>query len=123
MTEGTEVTGNGYSEQERQLLQTSFRVMSGCCVNCLFGPHKLVSDIRKEVMLAKIVHNDGFFICHEASERGQTICCRGFYERYKMDVGSLRVAQILERLFPGSLCFVQPVEDGETTISALEEEA
>ncbi len=108
-------------EDEYLLRQTSFRVMSECCANWLFGPRKLVSDERKEAIVAEIVRNDDFFVCHEGSERGQKICCRGFYERYKSAVASLRVAQMLRDIYPGSLRFVMPVEVVETIVSTKQE--
>jgi hypothetical protein len=117
----TEMTGGECSENELLLRQTSFRVMDKCCTNCLFGPDKLISDERKEAMLAEIVRNDDFFVCHEGSEQGQKICCRAFYERYRSTVSSLRVAQMLGHIYPGSFRFVAPVEDVEAIVSAKEE--
>jgi hypothetical protein len=108
-----EVAGEECSAQERHLRQTTFRVMGECCANCLFGPRKIVEDERKEELLQDIVRRGVFFVCHEGSERGQKICCRAFYERYKGEVASLQMAQILEYMYPGSLQFVLPMEEEE----------
>ena len=110
------IQGDGENEdelsaEERELRASCFRVMTACCANCLFGPNKLVSDERKDALLTEILAEDSFFVCHEASEQGQKICCRGFFERYKSIVPSLRLVQFYQGLFPGSLRFVEPTED------------
>lgn len=104
------------SEKEQQLRDICFRVMSKCCQNCLFGPDKLVSDERKAAILQQCESQETFFVCHEASERGQKVCYRAFFELYKDQLPWLRVVQFYGNRFPGSLRFVDPHGSGEEGI-------
>lgn len=111
--DGYEVNPENSSEEEQQLRDICFRVMSRCCQNCLFSPNKLVSDERKADILQQCEHQETFFVCHEASKRGQEICCRAFFELYKDQLPWLRAVQFYENRFPGLLRFVDPRGGGE----------
>jgi hypothetical protein len=95
-------------EQEKQA--QGLRVMKKACRECLFTPNRLVSEERKNQLIEE--SKDSFFICHEGTQRGQTICCRNFYERYKDISQGLKMAQFLNMLHPGMIQFVEPEEEG-----------
>jgi hypothetical protein len=98
------------SEEEQRLRNICFRVMHKCCQQCLFGPEKLVSDERKADILAQCERQEKtFFVCHEGSSQGKLICCRAFFERYKDQLLLLRLVQLYERRYPGSIRFVNPI--------------
>jgi hypothetical protein len=104
---------------ERRLRETQFRVKRRVCENCLFSKNRLVSEERKADILARCEQENTFFICHEASERGETVCCRVYWDQYKNEVANLRLVQLFHRLQPGRLQFVEP---GETNPLREEEE-
>lgn len=54
------------------------------CPNCLFGPAKLVSDERRDEILANIdspLTRGSYFTCHKGSLSGNNqLVCRGWYD-------------------------------------------
>ena len=98
---------------EAHLQSSCFRVASRCCSQCLFGPNKVVSEARKTALLEECLRTDQFFRCHVGDAKGQTICCRGFFEIHGRDVFPVRIARLLNELFSGSLRFVEVEEDME----------
>jgi hypothetical protein len=98
------------SEEERLLRASCFRVMKTSCKNCLFSAKKLVDEARKTEILQECEQEGRFFTCHVASQRGQVVCCRAFFNRYKNKLPMLRLAQILAQVYPDSLRFVEMEE-------------
>ena len=103
------------SQPEELLLKTCFRVASKCCSECLFGPHKLVSNKRKEALIEECLREETFFRCHMGDAHGHTICCRGFFEVYGPAVLPLRLVHALNEQSPGSIRFVDVEQDSGAT--------
>ena len=57
--------------------EPGFYVMAKCCGECLYGKNKIVSDERRDELLAELQSRDNHFICHKASIAGKEVCCRG----------------------------------------------
>lgn len=70
-----------------------FKVKKKCCVECLFGANKIVSDESKASILMDCARNDTHFICHEGTIAGEDICCRAFY-----NTGTSNLIRISQRL-------------------------
>lgn len=64
------------------------------CDQCLFGANKVVSEERKQELIEQCIKAEGWFVCHKSTQVGEHICCRGYWDIYKSDVISLRVAQM-----------------------------
>ena len=73
-----------------------FKVKKKCCGKCLFGANKIVSDERKDGILAECHRDDSYFICHEGTAVGEPICCRAFFDKY--DCSMIRISQRLRMI-------------------------
>ena len=60
---------------------TAFAVLAERCGQCLYGPHKIVSDARRADILRALRARDGHFICHKASLAGVEAACRGDWDQ------------------------------------------
>ena len=68
----------------------TFKVMEDRCDQCLFGPHKIVSNRHRAEILREITRKDSHFICHKATIAGQNIACRGDWDqRYCGQLGRI----------------------------------
>lgn len=80
--------------------------MARRCDECLFSSAKIVSDSRKEQILADCRETGNYFICHKDTKA----CCRGYY-----DAGITQNVQVIKRLydfgFPGARELVRWVTD------------
>lgn len=85
-----------------------FKVYNKCCGNCLLSDNRIVSEQRKDEIIAGCVKEGTHFVCHKASIQGEDVCCTAFYNQYKPQVATM---QILERLG-----MVQRVAHKDTTI-------
>lgn len=65
-----------------------FKIARTPCNECLFSTGKIVSDERREDILAECAQADAHFVCHKftvAEMTGQlsadeaNVCCNGFY--------------------------------------------
>lgn len=56
------------------------QVMDKRCRECLFSTRKLVSDARHDEILERCNKTGETFFCHEATEIGETVTCRGFFD-------------------------------------------
>lgn len=56
------------------------KIQKNNCNNCLFTENKIVSESRKEEILARCKSNNTQFICHKASAKKMRVVCRGFYD-------------------------------------------
>ena len=72
-----------------------FEVYEKRCHECLFSNNKIVSEKRKQQLLASILKEDKYFICHKSSIEGGATCCRGFYDAHGNDVRTVRMAKHL----------------------------
>jgi hypothetical protein len=70
-----------------------FKVYSQRCNECLFGKNKIVSNERRKDLLRDIAAKGTHFVCHKATIRGESVCCKGFYDSHSS--GLIRVAQRL----------------------------
>lgn len=57
-----------------------FKVADKRCNQCLFSAAKVVSDDRRASLLAECASTGTYFICHKASQRGDAVVCRGFFD-------------------------------------------
>lgn len=70
------------------------KVRSERCDQCLFGPNKIIDDEAKADVIEKCIKAEVWFVCHKSTQVGEMICCKGYWDIYKNDVVSLRVAQM-----------------------------
>ena len=82
--------------------RTSFLVVKKPCDECLFSKDKIVSDDRRDEIIADCLSCDRFFICHKTKK----VCCNGFYQAHKLDVWPIRLAIGLE-----DVRFIDPSEE------------
>lgn len=80
----------------------TFKVMSERCSECLYGANKIVSDSRRREIIRKTARTDSFFVCHKASIKKQTVCCRGDWDSH----GGGQMGRIAGRL--NAVEFVDP---------------
>lgn len=74
---------------------SKFRVCNKKCDECLFTTNKIVSDKRKREVIQGCLQEDTFFVCHKATIKGESVCCKGFYETYGSQINIVRIAQRL----------------------------
>lgn len=56
------------------------KVMEKQCNECLFSKNRIVTTTRMRSILAECARKDSHFICHKATQEGEDVCCRGFYD-------------------------------------------
>ncbi len=79
------------------------------CDACLFTKDRLVEPARAGALIWNAVQEGVYFNCHRASMRGDTVCCRAFWDKYKDRVANLQVAQRLDIMLGGGcIRFVDP---------------
>ena len=71
----------------------TFKVKKDRCNECLYSKDKIVSDSRRKELLSDIKKNDLHFVCHKASIKGESICCKGFYDSATSNL--IRISQRL----------------------------
>src|SRR5258708_5031953 len=59
---------------------SGFKVMNRQCDQCLYGPNKVVSDMRRRQILSEIKRKDCNFVCHKSSILGEEVCCLGDWD-------------------------------------------
>lgn len=85
------------------------------CAECLFGLNKIVSDARRDQVLAECEAEDRYFVCHKASQRGDEVVCAGFVESFRRGERSaqgLRLAVALDVMVPVDVETGVPVDGG-----------
>lgn len=50
------------------------------CARCLFGPRPVMTLGQAERIERQMDYSSSAFVCHRASDRGQTVYCRGDYD-------------------------------------------
>jgi len=73
-----------------------FEVMERQCSQCLFSDKKIVSKIRMREILRECEKKGIEFQCHKGTIEGKVICCKGFWDTYKMSNRKLRMAEALK---------------------------
>jgi len=76
-------------------MDNKVRVAHAQCADCLFTSRCLVSPTRKADILRLCLARQSYFVCHEASLKGQRVVCRGFYDRLGHTSQLLRIMQRL----------------------------
>lgn len=71
-----------------------FNVCAKQCQNCLFGKNPLVSESRKEEIIAGCLKSDKHFTCHKYTN----VCCNGFWRRFSKSVLTTRIALSFDRV-------------------------
>jgi hypothetical protein len=71
------------------------RVMNKPCDECLYSNKKIVSDKRRDQLVALCAAEGTHFVCHKASDAGEDVMCRGHWDRTKNDTLRNRLAQAL----------------------------
>lgn len=74
------------------------QIASKQCDQCLFSKNKIVSDSRKEELVADLIKRDKFFECHKGTLAGKHVVCAGYFKRYGESQQSIQVAQRLEKM-------------------------
>ena len=65
------------------------------CKQCLFSSARIVSEERRDEVLASTAESGQAFQCHLASIAGEYVVCRGFYDN---DCSlAVRLAKLLDR--------------------------
>lgn len=59
------------------------RVMAKRCDECLYTQNKIVSDSRRDEILARCATTETHFVCHKASNCGFDVMCRAHWEATK----------------------------------------
>ena len=81
-----------------------FKVARKCCDECLFSDAKIVSDARRDDILAGCKEDDSFFVCHKytvenlegkLSDDEANVCCKGFWDH---DPDACTAMQLAHRL-------------------------
>lgn len=114
MKKRTRKSGNR-QEQIVELNNLTFLVMQKRCDQCLFSAAKIVSDKRRDQIIADCLKDGTHFVCHKPAllemkgeyEGNTNVCCRGFYDAYPGQT-VIRFAAHL-----GLIHFVQPQEDAD----------
>lgn len=73
---------------------SEFKVCRKPCKQCLFSKNRIVTGAVAQDIIDDCLANDGWFECHKGTIRGDNICCRGFWDRYRNDVLPLRLVQM-----------------------------
>lgn len=47
------------------------------CDECLYSNKRIVSASRAREIMRKVVREDGYFLCHKGSIRGEEVICAG----------------------------------------------
>lgn len=58
-----------------------FKVYKTQCKNCLLSADAIVGPDRRKELIQEVTSQQGYFICHKASQRGEDVCCRKFYDQ------------------------------------------
>jgi hypothetical protein len=72
------------------------KVYKDCCKNCLLSADAIVSAKRRKEIIKTCSQEQSHFICHKASERGEDVCCKSFYENLGHTSQMVRIAQRLD---------------------------
>jgi hypothetical protein len=88
-------------EHDRSVL----RVLSKRCDECLYSENKIVSDERRNDILARCELTEQHFVCHKASDARLDAMCRGHWDATKDATLRNRLAQQL-----GVVVFVTAAE-------------
>lgn len=59
----------------------TWRVMAERCERCLFGHDPLVPNEKRAALLAQCRAEGRAFTCHKATQVGDNVSCRGFYDQ------------------------------------------
>lgn len=65
------------------------------CNQCLFTKNRITPTKRAEEVIRDCLKRDKYFICHKAQFKDSDVCCRGFWDNYKNNFNSGRIAQRL----------------------------
>lgn len=71
------------------------KICNKACDQCLFTDNKIVPDDRAEEVVQEALSSDSWFECHKGTLQGQSIVCRGFWNKYKKDSLATRLALML----------------------------
>jgi len=72
-----------------------FKVFDKCCKNCLLTEDSIVSPERRKSLLDDIAKKQSFFVCHKATMKGDSVCCRKFYDTLGHVSQTIRLAERL----------------------------
>lgn len=70
-----------------------FEVCARRCDQCLFSPNKIVDDKRKKEVIKESLDANSYFTCHKSD--GRSLCCKGFFDKYKDTSMVIILAQVL----------------------------
>jgi hypothetical protein len=61
------------------------------CNECLFSKNRIVSKERTKEIIVECLEEDRYFVCHKATNANKQVVCRGFYEKFGLQNGTIRV--------------------------------
>lgn len=67
------------------------KVYKTACQNCLLSRDAIVSPDRRQELIKSCLKSQKYFVCHKASFKGEDVCCKKFYDRYKNRIQSLQL--------------------------------
>lgn len=66
------------------------------CAACLFGEHSLLDAPGvREAKIQECAEADSYFVCHEATARGEDVMCRGWWDELRWATNPGRIAERL----------------------------
>lgn len=92
-------------------MSIKLKLMKKACPNCLFGPHKIVTDESKSAVIQEALEDNTFFQCHQADLHDKPElqgCCAGFYAKHKDDVTYLRLINFLQQQGCDTIELIEP---------------
>jgi hypothetical protein len=69
-----------------------FEVAEKRCDECLFGPKKIVCNVRRKDVLETCTRDNTYFTCHKYTQVGYDACCHGFYQQNPQATPAMRMA-------------------------------
>lgn len=75
----------------------TFKIQTKQCDQCLFSRRRIVTAARFKNIIRDCTQlgNEKHFVCHKASLKGDSVCCRGFWDKYK---NNFQLGQVAQRL-------------------------
>lgn len=65
------------------------------CRNCLFEDESLLTEADRVRKIETTAAADSYFICHEATARGEDVMCRGWWDELRWATNPGRIAERL----------------------------
>lgn len=91
------------------LREVGFRVAAKRCHECLFSDGRVVSSRRARSIVRECQANGRYFLCHLATDRGEAVVCRGFFDKVpNLSCGAALQLGLVALVNPGTGELVTP---------------